>query len=40
MALGFDVETLNLLGKMISKLERFNLENSSPENAAPSRYQG
>jgi hypothetical protein len=28
---GFDVETLNMLGKLIGGLERFNLEGSSPQ---------
>ncbi len=31
----FDVETLNLLGKLISKLERFHLENAVPEQFDP-----
>ena len=28
---GFDVESLNLLGKLISQLERFHLENVAPQ---------
>ncbi len=32
---GFDVEALNTLGKLISKLERFNLEGAIPEEFDP-----
>ena len=32
---GFDVNALNLLGKLISKLERFHLENAAPEHFDP-----
>ena len=35
MVQGFDVEALNLLGKLISRLERFQLENAVPEQFNP-----
>jgi hypothetical protein len=35
MVPGFDIESLNMLGKMISKLERFHLEGAAPANFDP-----
>ena len=35
MVPGFDVESLNVLGKLIGKLERFNLEGAVPEEFDP-----